>query len=77
MQRQLIIVLALLMCAPSIMGALSGTLTIDALCARLAVAFVVSYLGVRMITRLIIGYAASSSRRAAVPMVDDKDDSVA
>jgi len=75
-QRQLIVVLALLMCAPSIMGALSGTLTIDALCARLAVAFVVSYVGVRMITRLIIGYAASSSRRAA-PLVEDQDDTTA
>jgi uncharacterized membrane protein YfcA len=75
-QRQLIVVLALLMCAPSIMGALSGTLTIDALCARLAVAFVVSYVGVRMITRLIIGYAASSSRRAA-PLADDQDDTTA
>jgi hypothetical protein len=74
-QRQLIVVLALLMCAPSIMGALSGTLTIDALCLRLAAAFVISYAGVRLITRLIIGYASSSSRWTA-PAADDTDDTM-
>ena len=70
--RQLIIVLALLMCAPSIMAALSGSLPVDALCLRLAIAFVVSYAGVRLMTRLILGYAATSSRWQAP--AEEKDD---
>ena len=73
MQRQLIIVLALVMCAPSIMAAMSGGLSVDALCLRLAIGFVVSYAGVRLITRLIIGYAATSSRWRA-PAAHEKDD---
>jgi hypothetical protein len=74
MQRQLIIVLALAMCAPSIASALSGALTIDALCLRLVLAVILSYVGVRLITRLIIGYAATSSRWGAPP-AQDRDDS--
>ncbi len=72
MQRPLIVALAVLMCLPSIMSALSGALTIDELCLRLAVAFVMSYAGVRLITRLIIGYASSSAHWAAPPQ-DDED----
>jgi len=72
MQRQVIIVLALLMCAPSIMAAMSGQLTVDALCLRLALAMVISYAGVRLVTRLIIGYASSS--RLAAPAAEEEDD---
>jgi hypothetical protein len=72
-QRQLIIALALLISAPSIAAALSGALTIDALCLRLAVAVVFSYAGVRLVTRLIIGYASGSQRWTAPPP-DDRDD---
>ncbi len=59
MQRHLIIVLALLMCGPSIVAGLSGQLSVDALCLRLVLALLVSYAGVRLVTRLIIGYASS------------------
>ena len=72
MQRQVIIVLALLMCAPSIMAAMSGQLTVDALCLRLALAMVISYAGVRLVTRLIIGYASSS--RLPAPAAEEEDD---
>jgi len=72
-QRQLILVLALVMCGPSILAALSGELSIDALCFRLALAVLVSYAGVRLITRLIISYASTSSRWAA-PAAEEKDD---
>jgi hypothetical protein len=72
-QRQLIIVLALVMCGQSILAALSGNLSIDALCLRLAIAVLVSFAGVRLITRLIIGYASTSSRWVA-PAAEEKDD---
>jgi hypothetical protein len=72
MQRQVIIVLALLMCAPSIMAAMSGQLTVDALCLRLGLAMVISYAGVRLVTRLIIGYA--SSPRLPAPPAEEEDD---
>jgi hypothetical protein len=55
----LIISLALLMSAPSIESAISGALPIDTLCVRLAMAVVVAYVGVRVITRVILGYAAT------------------
>ena len=55
----LIAACTLLMNIPSIKAALSGALTIDTLCLRLGLAVVGSYIGVRMITRIIAGYAAS------------------
>ena len=55
----LIISLALLMSAPSIEAAISGTLPIDTLCVRLGMAVVVAYVGVRVITRVILGYASA------------------
>ena len=73
MQRQLIIGLALLMSAPSIAAAMSGGLTTNALCLRLALAVILSYVGVRFITWLIITYASTSSRWAAPPG-DQRDD---
>ena len=74
MQRQLIVVLALVMCAPSIMAALSGQLSIGSLCVRLALAMVISYAGVRLVTRLIIGYASSPSRVGAPPTKEQEGD---
>ena len=69
MQRRaspsLIVACALLMSSPSILAALHGALTIDTLCLRLSLAFVASYIGVRMLTRLISGYAAGRYPRAA------------
>ena len=55
----LIIALALLMSAPSIEAAISGALATDTLCVRLAMAVVVAYVGVRVITRVILGYASA------------------
>jgi hypothetical protein len=55
----LIIALALLMSAPSIEAAITGALTIDTLCVRLAMAVVVSYVGVRTLTSIVVGYATS------------------
>ena len=63
MQRRasptVIVVCALAMCTPSIMDMLRGALTVDTLCLRLSLAFVVSYVGVRTLTRLVAGYAAT------------------
>ena len=62
MQRRasptLVVACALLMAAPSIMTALDGGLTVDTLCFRLSLAFVVSYVGIRTLTRIVAGYAA-------------------
>jgi len=71
----LIIALALLMSAPSIEAAISGTLAIDTLCIRLAMAVVVAYAGVRIITRVILGYAAAprAVRRDPVERAGDVD----
>jgi hypothetical protein len=55
----LIVALALLMSAPSIESAIRGALTIDALCVRLAMAVVVSYVGVRTLTSIVVGYATA------------------
>ena len=70
----LIIAMALLMSAPSIDAAITGSLTIDTLCVRLALAVVVSYIGIRTITHLIAGYAASP-QWARVEQGDRSDDS--
>ena len=71
----LIISLALLMSAPSILDAISGALAIDTLCVRLAMAFVVAYVGVRLITRVIHGYAAAprAVRREPIEPTTDVD----
>jgi hypothetical protein len=71
----LIIALALLMSAPSIEAAISGALAIDTLCVRLAMAVVVAYVGVRVITRVIHGYAAAprAVRREPVDRTGDID----
>jgi hypothetical protein len=47
------------MSAPSIEAAITGALTIDTLCVRLAMAVVVSYVGVRTLTSIVVGYATS------------------
>ena len=70
----LIIAVALLMSSPSLDAAIKGSLTIDTLCVRLAMAVVVSYIGIRTITRLIVGYAMSP-QWARVDRSDEERDS--
>jgi hypothetical protein len=65
----LIVACALLMSAPSIMSALSGALAINTLCFRLSLAFLVSYVGVRTLTRIVTGYARA---RYAPPTEADR-----
>ena len=58
---------ALAMGGPSIAGALQGSVSIDALCVRLVLAVLVSYVGLRGLNRLIAGYAAPPPKAVEAP----------
>jgi len=61
----LALVAALAMCLPSVLKAVNGAVTIDALCLRLLLALVASYAGIRVINAVIAGYAAPRPAPAA------------
>ena len=63
-------ILALVMCEASLREAFAGALTLDMLCLRLLIALVGSYAAIRLVNRIIAGYAggleASAPEQAPV-----------
>ncbi len=69
---KLAIVIALVMCAPSLRDTMSGALVLDALGLRLLLALGVSYAGITFINHLLAGYAPVEPEQLRIPVAEEE-----